>query len=55
MWQVLTIFLCFNRYIVECKFVWGRYRNTGRDGFNRYIVECKYRIEAGDFGNGREF
>ena len=23
------------------------------DCFNRYIVECKYRIEAGDFGNGR--
>ena len=23
--------------------------------FNRYIVECKYRIEAGDFGNGRGF
>ena len=37
MWQVLTIFLCFNRYIVECKFVWGRYRNTGREMIERMI------------------
>ena len=32
---------CFNRYIVECKFITEIYTIIVHTCFNRYIVECK--------------
>ena len=32
----------FNRYIVECKYIYTGDINAGAAGFNRYIVECKF-------------
>ena len=32
---------CFNRYIVECKYVRSKGKEFDGFSFNRYIVECK--------------
>ena len=37
---------CFNRYIVECKFITEIYTIIVHTCFNRYIVECKYLLKA---------
>ena len=32
----------FNRYMVECEFLWSCRHNQRIPGFNRYMVECEY-------------
>ena len=38
---VKRVFLCFNRYMVECELEQGGTRYSGNNCFNRYMVECE--------------
>ncbi len=37
----------FNRYMVECEFLYCTNKWSNIDCFNRYMVECEYQEESG--------